>query len=270
MDRGRKRRIKAIIVAVVIVISSMVNVPMLDFDSVHEVQAASMFAVSNLQIKRTDKKDVTLTWNSVWVADGYEVYMKAGKGAFKKYKSTKTNAVNIGKLKTNTTYQFKVRAYSMEENKKKYHPFSKKTSIKMKASVYLTDIFDSSLTEGALEKFNDKAFTMCNVAYAKGFTNYSGLSGSIVYYINDDFSKMSFDWGTRYSEEFGYLTIYGDDEILFNGTNPEGELPETVTLDVSNVNRLTFSFSITGNRGNSFGYTGVGNIKLIDGVKFFL
>lgn len=254
------RKIKVIVMVILIVVSTVINVPMME--TIHEVKAESIFKIHTFQLKRTGKCDVTLTWNDYYSAEGYEVYMKVGKGAFIKYKTTKENAINIRNLKMNTSYQFKVRGYEKPDKKKVYTSFSSKLSVKLKKTVYLTDILEYGNKEGNLQTFGDKAFTLCNVAYGKGFTNYLGHAGSIVYYLNDDFSTMTFDWGTEYPECIGYLIVYGDDEILFNGNNEEGKLPENLVIDVTNVNRLTFSFSQTGQNGRSFGYTGVGNIKL--------
>lgn len=256
----RKNIIKAFVLAAVIASSTVVNAPILN--TVQEVQAASIGTVSNLNIKRTDKTDLTLTWDSVNYADGYEIYMKTGKGDFKQYKTVKTNAINISKLKENTQYIFKIRAYKKNGKKKSYGSFSQKGSIKLSKSIYLTDIFAPTGNHTNVDLFENNAFTLCGSAYAKGFHTYVTNSGGIAYNINGDFDKLEFVWGTYETHHIGNLNVYGDDELLYNGTSNDGQTPETIKLDVTGVTKLTFSFARTSNCGSLDGYTGVGNIKL--------
>lgn len=257
----KKKLMKAIVLAAVVATSTVVNVPMVG--TVQEAQAA-VGSVLKLNIKRTDKTDVTLTWNGVYGADGYEVYMKAGKGGFKKCATSDTTTATISKLKTNTTYTFKVRAFEKDGKKTKYGSYSKKDSIKLNTTVYLTDMYEGEPDGYIIKLYNDKAFTLCDKAYSKGFAAERTSADGIVYNIEENFSKLTFEWGTSEIDFVGNLIVYGDDEILYNEKNDAGCGPQTVTLDITGVNRLTFSLgkTITGDNSAYSGYSGVGNIKV--------
>ena len=56
----RKNIIKVLVLAVAIVTSTVVNVPVVE--TVQEVQAASVGTVTSLKASRTDKIELTLTW----------------------------------------------------------------------------------------------------------------------------------------------------------------------------------------------------------------
>lgn len=256
----KKNGVKAI--AYVIAIASIINI--LTFGMTQKVEAASVVnKVSDLQVKRTERNEVTLTWSNLYSAKGYEIYMKEGKGKWKKYKSTDLNMLNVEDLKINTQYVFKVRAFEKFGKKNVYGAFSKKESIKLTKSAYMTDLFEPAGSHTNIDVFGNEAFTMCSVGYAKGFHTYYTNCGGITYNINGDFEKVEFVWGTYDTYHIGNLTVYGDDEILYNGTNDDGQNPQTVKLDVSGVTKLTFSFTTTTNHNSLLdGYTGVGNVKL--------
>lgn len=256
----RKNIIKVLVLAVAIVTSTVVNVPVVE--NVQEVQAASVGTVTSLKAKRTDKTELTLTWGSIYGADGYEVYMRAGTGAFKKYKTTKLNALNISKLKENTQYTFKVRAYNKEGKKTTYGSFSKKESVKLTKTVYMTDMFEPAGDHIFVDLYENKAFTLCDNVYAKGFCTYTTNASGIIYNINGDFGKLEFVWGTFDASNIGNLNVYGDDRLLYSGTSDAGQDPQTVSLDVDGVTKLTFSFTRTTNCEIIEAYTGVGNIRL--------
>lgn len=81
------------------------------------------------------KKQAVVYWKKTAEADGYEVWMKAQKGSFKKVKTLKAKklSVKIKKLKKGKKYTFKVRAYKKGvSNKKVYGVFSKKKTVKIK------------------------------------------------------------------------------------------------------------------------------------------
>lgn len=81
------------------------------------------------------KRLAVISWKKTAKADGYEVWMRTGKGAFKKVKTVKAKklSVKIKKLKKGKKYTFKVRAYRKgTSNKKVYGAFSKKKAVKVK------------------------------------------------------------------------------------------------------------------------------------------
>ncbi|MBQ6284807.1 MAG: fibronectin type III domain-containing protein [Bacilli bacterium] len=83
--------------------------------------------VENLKITSVGTNNVKLTWDKVGVT-GYEVYMGSKKVTTISKSGTLT--YNKKKLKANTTYKFKVRAYKKVGSKKVYGPFSEVVSVK--------------------------------------------------------------------------------------------------------------------------------------------
>ena len=76
--------------------------------------------------KRIGKTKIKRSWKKVSGASGYEIYMKTGKGKYKKIKSlgkTKTSYVKTG-LKRKTSYMFRIRAYKKSGKKKIYGSYS--------------------------------------------------------------------------------------------------------------------------------------------------
>ncbi len=83
---------------------------------------------------KKSKKKVTLKWKKISDAKGYQIYMKKGKGKFKRIKTIK-NPKKIKlikkKLKKGVQYTFKVRAYKLNGKKKVFGTFSKVKKIKL-------------------------------------------------------------------------------------------------------------------------------------------
>ena len=100
----------------------------------------------NLKISSASTNNVKLSWEKVSTT-GYEVYMGTKTSNMKKNKTITKNSTlsfNKTKLKANTTYYFKVRAYKTVNKKKVYGPWSdilkvKTAPVKSKISVSLRD-----------------------------------------------------------------------------------------------------------------------------------
>ncbi|MGN0448715.1 MAG: leucine-rich repeat protein [Acutalibacteraceae bacterium] len=76
------------------------------------ITASTTPAVPVAKVSSPSKGKVTLTWNAVSGATGYQVYYKVGNGSWKLYKTTSKPATyNFTKLKSGTKYTFAVRAY---------------------------------------------------------------------------------------------------------------------------------------------------------------
>ena len=87
---------------------------------------------ATLKVKATaGSKKVTLKWNEVRGATGYQVYMKAPGGSFKKIKVTTAESYTVKSLKKGATYSFRVRAYSKVDGKYIYGGY-KTYSVKVK------------------------------------------------------------------------------------------------------------------------------------------
>lgn len=83
-------------------------------------------------IKNNKKRTVTLSWNKVSGASGYQLEYATNEAFSKKSKTLKATKVTINKLKKKKTYSFRVRAYALDGNKKLYSKWSTVKRIKIK------------------------------------------------------------------------------------------------------------------------------------------
>ncbi len=85
----------------------------------------TMAKVKGLSVK-SKKKKLAVTWKKVTGARGYQIYYSTSKKFKKKKQRTvKKNKVTLKKLKTGRTYYVKVRAYTVDGNRKVYGKWSK-------------------------------------------------------------------------------------------------------------------------------------------------
>ena len=75
-----------------------------------------------LEIKDVESNDVILTWDKVHGANGYKIVVSNNKT--QKSKTTKARKATFKNIYKGTTYNFKVRAYKIINNKKVYSPYS--------------------------------------------------------------------------------------------------------------------------------------------------
>ena len=90
--------------------------------------------VSGLKAKKASKTKIKLSWKKVKGASGYAVYMKTGKGKYKRVKTiTKGSTVKYTKmkLKKGKKYTFRIRAYK-KADKNIYGSYSASKSYKLK------------------------------------------------------------------------------------------------------------------------------------------
>lgn len=79
--------------------------------------------VSNVKSQTSGKKRIKLTWSRSKKAAGYEICIKRG-GKYKHLAYTKRSSYSYRKkLKKNTSYSFKVRAYTWEDGVRLYGPY---------------------------------------------------------------------------------------------------------------------------------------------------
>ncbi|MBQ4068910.1 MAG: leucine-rich repeat protein [Lachnospiraceae bacterium] len=90
--------------------------------------------ISGLKQEATKKKtSIKMTWKKSPKVTGYEVYRSTKvNGTYKKIKSLKNNSYTNKKLKSDTEYYYKVRAYKTVKGKKIYSQFSKTVVMKTK------------------------------------------------------------------------------------------------------------------------------------------
>ena len=179
---------------------------MLSAGSLESAIAAELTKV-NLSVKQSSKTSVTLSWDKVSGADGYEIYRKTGAdGTYKKIKtitSGKTVTYKNKELTLGKKYYYKVRAFDKTGNGTKKGKYSSIKSVKMTYmkpdfTVYLpTKINQNENTivititnnsksdkvyfDGifAIEDLNDddKLYSVRSIKYSKPEKNLSGVLG---------------------------------------------------------------------------------------------
>lgn len=86
-------------------------------------------------VKKSGSKNARLKWKKVSGASGYEVYMRTGKGAFKKVRTvtggSKTSYIQKG-LKKGKTYTFRIRAYKAVGSRKMSGSYSTGRTLKIR------------------------------------------------------------------------------------------------------------------------------------------
>lgn len=95
--------------------------------------AAKPGKVKKLTLKRTGSYGIRVSFQKT-DCDGYEVFMKTGKGKFKKVKTLTRNAATsctIKSLKQNKSYTFKVRAYRKDGDSRIYGAYSASKKMKL-------------------------------------------------------------------------------------------------------------------------------------------
>ena len=96
-----------------------------------EVLAATKPGKTKITNLKKSNGKVKISYKKVR-ATGYQIYMKAGSGKFKKVATTKKTSCIKSKLKKGRKYSFKVRAYVKNGSKVVYGSFSSMRSVRMK------------------------------------------------------------------------------------------------------------------------------------------
>lgn len=86
-------------------------------------------------VKKTGSSKAKITWKKTAGADGYEIFMRTGKGSFKKIKTItkgKTTAFTKSGLKKGKSYSFRIRAYKKSAAGKAFGSYSNVKTLKIK------------------------------------------------------------------------------------------------------------------------------------------
>lgn len=96
--------------------------------------AAADLPAPQLTSVTSTANEITVSWKSVKGATGYKLYMKNKEGKFEGVLSTSSLSYTVKGLEANTAYEFRLRSYVRDENKKKSfgsysEVFTKKTKL---------------------------------------------------------------------------------------------------------------------------------------------
>ncbi|MCI9175809.1 MAG: hypothetical protein HFH49_12865 [Lachnospiraceae bacterium] len=86
-------------------------------------------------VKKKGSGKAKITWKKTAGADGYEIFMRTGKGSYKKIKTIskgKTTAFTKSGLKKGKSYSFRIRAYKKSAAGKAFGSYSAAKTLKMK------------------------------------------------------------------------------------------------------------------------------------------
>ena len=90
---------------------------------------------TGVKAKAISSKTIKLTWKKVKNASGYVIYRYSAKSkTYKKIKTTAKASCKVTKLKSNTSYRFKVKAYAKLDGGIYYGSYSKRVKKKTKKS----------------------------------------------------------------------------------------------------------------------------------------
>ena len=90
---------------------------------------------TGVKAKAISSKTIKLTWKKVKNASGYVIYRYSAKSkTYKKIKTTAKASCKVTKLKSNTSYRFKVKAYAKLDGGIYYGRYSKRVKKKTKKS----------------------------------------------------------------------------------------------------------------------------------------
>ena len=92
------------------------------------------YGVSGFKAKSTAKNSITLGWNKGTTASGYQLQQYKGGKWVTVYTGTKATSTSytVKRLKANTSYKFRIRAYKTYGNTKQYGSWSKVLTVKTK------------------------------------------------------------------------------------------------------------------------------------------
>ena len=258
----KKLSLKKLSCLLLVLICAVTCVTLPAIDASAKVVKPSKVAISALS--RYNKSTVGLRWKKASRAKGYQVYMKTNGGKFKKIKTTSGRYLKKSGLKINSSYYFKVRAYTKYKGKTYYGAFSNVRKIKMTSYVYLVDVMEPYVkySSWAYTVYKgSSSFIMGGNRYYHGFvlgSNY-GDDAFAIYNFNGKYSRISFVLGaTGDSDSDREIVISCDDEIEKIISKKEHELPKQYSINVQD----TYKFEINSNKPYWAGDLGFGNVRL--------
>ena len=169
---------------------------------------------------------VSITWDPIEGAAGYEVYCKNENGNFKSIGTTTRNHFNHKNLTEEKYYEYKVRAYVGTESKPYYGSFGdvmriKYTPLEIPESVYPED-WDETGIIGYLYDPVEQCFYTADDTWQRNFgynVIYDNAASLIVIYIETARIKFGYDnrdWMVQlWKGQYGWV-LYGSEIGIYN------------------------------------------------------
>ena len=103
------------------------------WSGIQTVETATVLAAPSITYLKPGSKSVAIRWNSIDIAEGYQVYYAtSSNGSYKKASTLTGTGTTVKGLKKGKTYYFKVRAYRYTESGTEYSSYSSVKSVKVK------------------------------------------------------------------------------------------------------------------------------------------
>lgn len=239
----KKLSLKKLSCLLLVLICAVTCITLPAIDASAKVVKPSKVAITALS--RYNKSTVGLRWKKASRAKGYQVYMKTNGGKFKKIKTTSGRYLKKSGLKINSSYYFKVRAYTKYKGKTYYGSFSNVRKIKMTSYVYLVDVMEPYASKGYESYKGADSLYMGGKPYYKSFIIWS--KGNAFFNFQGKYSKISFYFGGKDGYD-GDTTVmfYEDGEWVKTINRKYATLPKYYSINVKN----TYQFKIdTGDYG---------------------
>ena len=248
----KKLSLKKLSCLLLVLICAVTCITLPAIDASAKVVKPSKVAISALS--RYNKSTVGLRWKKASRAKGYQVYMKTNGGKFKKIKTTSGRYLKKSGLKINSSYYFKVRAYTKYKGKTYYGAFSNVRKIKMTSYVFLVDVIEPYAKSCYYAYQGAESLYMGGKPYYKSFEMYWG--GYAIFNLQGKFSKISFYYGGMdgYDDDMSAI-FYEDGEWVKTINRKYTALPRYYSINVKN----TYQFKIETEAG---GHSCFGNVKL--------
>ena len=208
--------------------------------------------VSDIKAERNSKSTLTISWDSVGGAKGYEVYIRSGeKGSFKKVKSTTATQYTFKGATIGKNYYIRIRTYDKNGKVNIYGDYSGICKMPMRKYEYLVNAvepYESSF----FESFSGSRYIkMAGNNYYNGIT--LGCDRGLHYYgytyynLNGLYNKLKFTLGEVDNKNYHegtmhVITITGDKEILKTIELPYHELPKEFSVNIKNVYQLVIQY----------------------------
>lgn len=200
---------------------------------------------------KADESSVTVSWKKAENATGYQLYMKTGtSGSYKRVVTLKTTSYTVKKLKPQTQYSFRVRAYRTLNGQKYYSSSYSKAVTATPTILAPANVSDFKCYQSG----NRKAyFSWDKSANATGYTIYRYDSSQKKYVKLKSTTSTScvvsrLKNGTTYKFRIrSYRTVRGVTRYSSKYSSTVTVTPQKISAEVAAIHPLQFKATVTAN-----------------------